>query len=135
MHSDRWTSYSYQYTQVRPHKIEIWNNGSQAKFPNKRWGWVAAFFFFIGNKVDERGIFQKINIGNLRFQKDIHVSCEMSVNVNCWCNLVHIITVSVQCSSYSNRDWINNLLNQISWFQVFVYAQGVYNFLLVWEYL
>lgn len=87
--TDEPVNYSYQYTQVRPHKIEIWNNGSQAKFPNKRWGWVAAFFFFIGNKVDERGIFQKINIGNLRFQKDIHVSCEMSVNVNCWCNLVH----------------------------------------------
>lgn len=28
-------------------------------------GWQ--FFFFIGNKVDERGILKKINIGNFRF--------------------------------------------------------------------
>lgn len=39
-------------------------------------GWQ---LFFIGNKVDERGILKKINIGNLRFQK--HLSCEMFKNM------------------------------------------------------
>lgn len=41
-------------------------------------GWQ--LFFFIGNKVDERGILKKINIGNLRFQ-NILISSKMNKNV------------------------------------------------------
>lgn len=34
---------------------------------------VGGSIFFIGNKVDERGILKKINIGNLRFQKHFNI--------------------------------------------------------------